>query len=115
MGCVGIIDNHSEFMDKNVIKVCINKSKKVIYMSREAIPNSKSFDQVIAYKQICIMPMKRDTLIKFNSLKSTPLEKNESIDKKLLRYLTVRVKMFDLNTVYFGKKEDDEKKESIKN
>ena len=43
------------------------------------------------------------------------LEKNESIDKKLLRYLTVRVKMFDLNTVYFGKKEDDEKKESIKN
>ena len=43
------------------------------------------------------------------------LEKSESIDKKLLRYLTVRVKMFDLNTVYFGKKENDEKKESVKN
>ena len=43
------------------------------------------------------------------------LEKNESMDKKLLRYLTVRVKKFDLNTVYFGKKEDDEKKESVKN
>ena len=43
------------------------------------------------------------------------LEKNESIDKKLLRYLTVRVKKFDLNSVYFGKKEDVEKKESIKN
>ena len=34
------------------------------------------------------------------------LEKNESIDKKLLRYLTVRVKKFDLNTNYFNKKED---------
>ncbi len=43
------------------------------------------------------------------------LEKSESIDKKLLRYLTVRVKEFDLNTVYFGKKEDIEKKENIKN
>ena len=43
------------------------------------------------------------------------LEKNESIDKKLLRYLTVRVKKFDLDTVYFGKKEEFEKKESVKN
>ena len=43
------------------------------------------------------------------------LEKNESIDKKLLRYLTVRVKKFDLETAYFGKKEDAEKKEGFKN
>ena len=43
------------------------------------------------------------------------LEKNEAIDKKLLRYLTVRVKKFDLGTNYFGKKEDSEKKESAKN
>ena len=43
------------------------------------------------------------------------LEKNEAIDKKLLRYLTVRVKKFDLETNYFGKKEDNEKKESAKN
>ena len=43
------------------------------------------------------------------------LEKNEAIDKKLLRYLTVKVKKFDLETNYFGKKEDSEKKESAKN
>ena len=43
------------------------------------------------------------------------LEKNEKIDKNLLRYLTVRVKKFDLETNYFGKKEDSEKKESSKN
>ena len=39
------------------------------------------------------------------------LEKNESIDKKLLRYLTVKVKDFDLNTNYFAKREDSEKTE----
>ena len=38
------------------------------------------------------------------------LEKNESIDKKLLRSLTVRVKKFDLDTNYFSKKEYGEKK-----
>tara|TARA_B100001093_G_C26087240_1_gene701206 strand:- start:191 stop:544 length:354 start_codon:yes stop_codon:yes gene_type:complete len=43
------------------------------------------------------------------------LEKSESIDKKLLRYLTVRVKEFDLDNNYFLKKEDQDKKEIIKN
>ena len=38
------------------------------------------------------------------------LEKNEIIDKNLLRYMTVKVKKFDLNTNYFAKKEDSEKK-----
>ena len=33
------------------------------------------------------------------------LEKNERIDKNLLRYMSIRVKKFDLNTNYFGKEE----------
>ena len=40
------------------------------------------------------------------------LEKNEVIDKKLLRYLTVKVKKFDLETNFFSKKDDAEKKEN---
>ena len=39
------------------------------------------------------------------------LEKNEIIDKNLLRYMTVRVKKFDLDKKYFAKKEQLEKKE----
>ena len=53
--------------------------------------------------------------MKFGGKVIDEFEKNESIDKKLLRYLTVRVKKFDLDTVYFGKKDDTEKKESVKN
>ena len=34
------------------------------------------------------------------------LEKSEKIDKNLLRYLTVKVKKFDLETNYFSKSED---------
>ncbi len=34
------------------------------------------------------------------------LEKNEKIDKNLLRYLTVKVKKFDLEADYFKKSDD---------
>ena len=37
------------------------------------------------------------------------LEKNERMDKNLLRYMTVKVKKFDLDTNYFSKKDDEEK------
>ena len=43
------------------------------------------------------------------------LEKNEAIDKKLLRYLTVRVKKFDLETNFFSKKDDNENKDKFNN
>ena len=43
------------------------------------------------------------------------LEKNEVIDKKLLRYLTVKVKKFDLKTNFFSKKDEIEKKENSNN
>ena len=39
------------------------------------------------------------------------LEKNEKIDKNLLRYLTVKVKKFDLDTEYFKKIENKETEE----
>ena len=38
------------------------------------------------------------------------LEKSEKIDKNLLRYLTVKVKKIDLETDYFKKNEDKDKK-----
>ena len=52
--------------------------------------------------------------IKGNGKIIDELERNESIDKKLLRYLTIRVKKFDLDTDYFSKKDDRDKRESNK-
>tara|TARA_B100001029_G_C14815413_1_gene314661 strand:- start:166 stop:513 length:348 start_codon:yes stop_codon:yes gene_type:complete len=40
------------------------------------------------------------------------LEKNEVIDKMLLRYMTVKVKNFDLKTDYFSKEELKEVKKN---
>ncbi len=46
--------------------------------------------------------------IKANEKILSELEKNEKIDKNLLRYLTVKVKKFDLETEYFNKKDGSE-------
>ena len=53
--------------------------------------------------------------IKGNGKVINELEKNESIDKKLLRYLTVKVKKFDLETNFFSKKDELDKKEKSNN
>ena len=53
--------------------------------------------------------------IKANGKIISELEKTEKIDKNLLRYLTVRVKQFDLKTDYFNKNEDKEGEQNIKN
>ena len=52
--------------------------------------------------------------IKGNGKIIKELEKNESIDKNLLKYMTVKVKKFDLETNYFLKNEKTEKKEISK-
>ena len=53
--------------------------------------------------------------IKGNGKIIKELEKNESIDKNLLKYMTVKVKKFDLQTNYFSKNDEKEKKENNKN
>ena len=53
--------------------------------------------------------------IKGNGNVIEELEKNEAIDKKLLRNLTVKVKKFDLDENYFSKQDNNEKKEDNKN
>ena len=42
------------------------------------------------------------------------LEQNEIIDKNLLRYMSVKVKKFDLKTNYFSNSENNEKNENKK-
>ena len=43
------------------------------------------------------------------------LEKNESLDQNLLRYMTIKVKKFNLEENYFAKREEKEKKENKNN
>ena len=53
--------------------------------------------------------------LKGNGLTVSELEKNEKIDKNLLRFLTVKVKEFDMNSNYFNQESSNAKESQEKN
>jgi len=75
-----------EHEDINEVKVVVDKKNYALYFSREPIPSrKKGAKNVQMLKQVCIIPFRRDFLIKFNELEPTPLEIAESVD--MLRVL----------------------------
>jgi 3-deoxy-manno-octulosonate cytidylyltransferase (CMP-KDO synthetase) len=67
--------------DPNEVKVVTDLKNNALYFSREPIPSwKKGAKSVPMLKQVCIIPFRRDFLIKFNELKPTPLEIVESVD-----------------------------------
>ncbi len=82
---MGDLSSSEEHKDTNEIKVVIDLNNNALYFSRKPIPYTKESADIKLFKQVCIIPFRRDFLIKFNGLKPTPLEKAESID--MLRVL----------------------------
>jgi 3-deoxy-manno-octulosonate cytidylyltransferase (CMP-KDO synthetase) len=76
------ITSEREFEDRNTIKVVMAHNGDALYFSREPIPTRQQliFGQLSAYKQVCIIPFRRDFLLRYTSLEPTPLEQAESID-----------------------------------
>ena len=93
----------------NLIDICTNiikKSGKLLKTENWGLLN-------LSY---IIKKNKKGNYIHFkidaNSKVITELEKNEKIDKNLLRFLTVKVKKLDLKTNYFEKKSEESKEKS---
>ena len=108
------IKTREEYEDANEVKVVVDKDSFALYFSREPIPSSKKgADNIIMLKQVCVIPFRRDFLIKFNLWEQTPLEIIESVD--MLRVLEYgnKVKMVftEYDTYSVDTKEDLEKVE----
>ncbi len=100
LACVNLtarITSQAEFEDRNTIKVVMDKDGCAIYMSREPIPtlHLQDFNQIPAFKQICVIPFTAAALQEFSRLDPTPLEVAESID--MMRFIEHgrKVKMFE--------------------
>lgn len=91
---MSFLKTQKEHEDPNEVKVVVDENDFALYFSREPIPSRKKTKKEIPMrKQVAIIPFRRDFLIKFNELSSTPLEEIESVD--MLRVLEhgYRVKM----------------------
>lgn len=105
LGCVNLvrkIDNEADYMDFNTIKVVMNRQNDALYMSRRPIPSlaKSGFVNTDAYKQVCIIPFRREILFQYTNLSPTPLEQLESVDMlRLLEHgLSVRMVHTEFNT-----------------
>ena len=101
------IKNQKDFSDKNFIKVVHDKKYNAIYLSRAKIPFIKFKKNLNIKKQVCVIPFKKNFLLKYNSMKATPLEKIESID--MLRVLENGYKLHLVKTNYFSHAVDTKK------
>lgn len=72
----------SEYLDRNTVKVVMNGNYDALYFSRSPIPliDSSQLDIFPVYKQVCVIPFRRQFLAEFARLEPTPLECAESID-----------------------------------
>lgn len=83
---MGDLKTRQEHNDAHEIKVVVDLNNFALYFSREPIPSwKKDAKSLPMLKQVCIIPFRRDFLLKFNELSPTPLEMAESID--MLRVL----------------------------
>jgi len=120
IGCVNLakeITEEDDFRNENNVKVVVDLDWKALFFSREPIPNLRdvSFDEFEVYKQVCIMPFRRDFLLNYVELEETPLVLAESID--MLRLLEhgydVHVVETDRNVYAVDTKDDHDRVESI--
>ena len=106
------IESIDEFEDPNEVKVVTDKFGNALYFSREPIPSrKKGISKVPMKKQVCVIPFRRDFLLEYNQMESTPLEIIESVDMMRIIENGLKVKMVptEYNTKSVDTKEDLEK------
>ena len=91
---MSVIGSKSEQDDPNVVKVVVDLNNYAMYFSRESIPSGKKASKdPVNYKQVPIIPFRRDFLIKYSGLAQTPNEVIESVDMLRIIEHGYRVKM----------------------
>jgi 3-deoxy-manno-octulosonate cytidylyltransferase (CMP-KDO synthetase) len=93
------LKSRDEHNDPNEVKVVVDLQGFALYFSREPIPSwKKGAKEVPMYKQVCVIPFRRDFLIRYNRLSPTPLEEIESVD--MLRNLEHGYKVKMVRTAF---------------
>lgn len=88
------IETAQEHADPNEVKVVVDRKSYALYFSREPIPSGKKTTQEIPrYRQVCIIPFRRNFLFEFNRWAPTPLERIESVDMLRVLEKGYKVKM----------------------
>ncbi len=104
---------YDQFIDKNNVKVVVNKYNDALYFSREAIPSPwKGHENIPMYMQTGIIAFRREELLKFNNMDESPLEQIESVDMNRVLEDGGRIRMVLTEATTIGVDTPDEMLES---
>lgn len=100
---MSIIKSEEAFRDNNNVKVVVDCESNALYFSREPIPSPwKGWEKLPKYMQTGIIAFRRDTLLKFNSMSETELERIESIDMNRVIENGGSIRMVPINDLTIG-------------
>lgn len=98
------IKNDDEVNSPNEVKVVMDVNNDALYYSREPIPSiRKTAGHTHYFKQVPIIPFRRDFLLEYNSMVPTPLEIIESVDMLRIVERAIKIRLvethFDVKAV----------------
>lgn len=75
------LNNKEEIENPNSVKVVCDKNDYAIYFSRSVIPYPRKNENISYFKHIGIYAYKRDFVIEYSKMLSSPLEEAESLEQ----------------------------------
>ncbi|MGL5918799.1 MAG: cytidylyltransferase domain-containing protein, partial [Cetobacterium sp.] len=90
--------NKEDIENPNYVKVVTDKKNYAIYFSRSVIPYPRVENKDIYFKHVGIYGYKREFVLEYSKMESTPLENSESLEQ--LRVLENGYKIKVLETPY---------------
>lgn len=96
------INSEKEINDPNNVKVICDKNNFALYFSRAVIPYPRKDENLSYYKHIGIYAYKRDFVLKYVAMESTPLEKIESLEQLRVLENGYKIKVLETKNSAIG-------------
>ncbi len=96
------ISQQAKVNDPNTVKVICDKADFALYFSRAGIPYNRDNNDVDYYKHIGIYAYRKDFLLEYTNLESTPLERSESLEQLRALENGYRIKVVETEHKAFG-------------
>jgi 3-deoxy-manno-octulosonate cytidylyltransferase (CMP-KDO synthetase) len=94
---------YEQFIDKNNVKVVVDRNNDALYFSREPIPSPwRGLEGVPMFMQTGIIAFRREVLLRFIAMEETRLEQIESVDMNRVLETGGRIRMVSTEAVTIG-------------
>lgn len=96
------LNSKKEIENPNSVKVICDKNNYAIYFSRSVIPYPRKNENISYYKHIGIYAYKRDFVIEYSKMPSSPLEEAESLEQLRVLENGYKIKVLETSHSLIG-------------